>query len=151
MNLKKMDLHPSIDFETTTEHYKNQVQNYSSLSEQPRQKILFILKERKSQCQGNTQIKSFLSIKRSNYYCQDDLLCGTSTLKRGCHLGKFQLDGEGNLEEMSAIKTAFSTLCNSTLWYKFPVIKPLKFICSSLKSPQVVHCLLCTLTLSAHF
>lgn len=57
---------------------------------------------KKGQVQGNTQIKSFLSIKRSNYYCQDRPLYSTSTL------GRLWEDWEGNLAEMSAVKHALS-------------------------------------------
>lgn len=63
MNLKKIDLHPSNDFETTTEHFKIKLRTISP-TEKPRKKMLFTLKEKKSSwLLRNIQIKSFLSIK----------------------------------------------------------------------------------------
>lgn len=46
MNLKKIDLHPSNDFETTTEHFKIKLRTIYP-TEKPRKKMLFTLKEKK--------------------------------------------------------------------------------------------------------
>lgn len=65
MNLKKIGLHPSNDFETTTEHFKIKLRTIYP-TEKPRKKMLFTLKEKKKKnwLQRNIQIKSFLSIKK---------------------------------------------------------------------------------------
>ena len=80
-------------------------------SEKPRKKTFFTVKggegETHFKKKKKPRIKASYQYKRSNTYCQDHLLCSTSTLKRGHHLGRFQFDGEGNLAEMATIKSAF--------------------------------------------
>lgn len=78
-------------------------------SEKPRKKTFFTVKGGEGEThfkKKKNRIKASYQYKWSNSYCQDHLLCSTSTL-RGHHLGRFQFDGEGNLAEMATIKSAF--------------------------------------------